>query len=125
MELVRLLESLVKLGGSDLHLQAAAAPMVRIGGDLKALDMPPLEDGVIRSYMQQMSPAAAQIMLEEKRSADFSFEMSGMARFRVNAFYERQHLALAFRRIPLTIPAFETLNLPPVIKEIAMTPRGL
>jgi twitching motility protein PilT len=125
MELVRLLETLVKLGGSDLHLQAAATPMVRLGGDLKALDMPPLEDSTIRTYMQQMSPGSAQIILEAKRSADFSFEMTGVARFRVNAFYERQHLALAFRKIPLEIPAFDTLHLPPVIKEIAMAPRGL
>jgi twitching motility protein PilT len=125
MELVRLLDSLVKLGGSDLHLQAGAAPMVRIGGDLKALDMPPLEDSVIRSYMQQMSPGDAQVTLEEKRSADFSFEMAGEARFRVNAFYERQRLALAFRKIPIQIPEFDSLNLPAVIKEIAMAPRGL
>jgi twitching motility protein PilT len=125
MDLVRLLEALFKLGGSDLHLQAGAAPMVRVGGDLKALDVPPLEDNLIRQYMQQMSPRAAQITLEEKRTADFAFVLTGVARFRVNAFYERQHLALAFRRVPLTIPAFETLNLPKVIEEIAMSPRGL
>ena len=95
MELVRLLEALIKLGGSDLHLQAGAPPMVRIGGDLKGLETPPLEDSQIRQYMQQMSPSQAQIRLEEKRSADFGFEMAGAARFRVNAFYERQRLALA------------------------------
>lgn len=125
MELVRLLEALIKLGGSDLHLQAGAPPMVRIGGDLKGLETPPLEDSQIRQYMQQMSPSQAQIRLEEKRSADFGFEMAGAARFRVNAFYERQRLALAFRRIPLTIPAFAELNLPPVIEDIATAPRGL
>jgi twitching motility protein PilT len=75
--------------------------------------------------MQQMSPAQAQICLEERRSADFAFEMSGIARFRVNAFYERQHLALAFRRVPFQIPAFSDLNLPSVIEDIAMSPRGL
>jgi twitching motility protein PilT len=125
MELVRLLEALIKLGGSDLHLQAGAAPMVRIGGDLKGLEAPPLEDSLIRQYMQQMSSGQAQINLEERRSADFAFVMTGAARFRVNAFYERQRLALAFRRIPLEIPAFETLNLPKVIEEISMSPRGL
>lgn len=125
MELVRLLDALFKIGGSDLHLQAGAPPMVRVGGDLKALEAPPLEDSEIRLYMQQMSPAQAQITLEERRSADFAFEMTGVARFRVNAFYERQHLALAFRRIPLQIPPFAELNLPKVIEDIAMSPRGL
>jgi twitching motility protein PilT len=125
MELVRLLEALFKLGGSDLHLQAGAPPMVRVGGDLKALEAPPLEDSQIREYMQQMSPSQAQICLEERRSADFAFEMSGIARFRVNAFYERQRLALAFRRVPFQVPTFADLNLPSVIEDIAMSPRGL
>jgi twitching motility protein PilT len=125
MELVRLLDALFKLGGSDLHLQAGAPPMVRVGGDLKGLEAPPLEDSQIREYMQQMSPSKAQICLEERRSADFSFEMTGVARFRVNAFYEREHLALAFRLVPLKIPAFADLNLPSVIEDIAMSPRGL
>ena len=125
MELVKLLEALIKLGGSDLHLQAGAPPMVRIGGDLKGLESGSLEDAQIRQYMQQMSPSQAQIRLEEKRASDFSFELAGAARFRVNAFYERQRLALAFRRIPLTIPSFADLNLPGVIEDIAMSPRGL
>src|SRR5262245_36407609 len=106
MELVKLLEALIKLGGSDLHLQAGAPPMLRVGGDLKPLETPPLEDSQIREYMRQMSPSQAQVRLEEKRSADFGFELTGAARFRVNAFYERQRLALAFRRIPIAIPAF-------------------
>ncbi len=125
MELVRLLDALVNLGGSDLHLQAGSAPMVRLGGDLKALEAEPLTDSRIREFMQQMSPGRAQIQLEERRSADFGFEMAGVARFRVNAFYERQRLALAFRRIPLNIPALSDLNLPNVVEDIAMSPRGL
>ena len=125
MDLVRLLDTLVKLEGSDLHLQAGAAPMVRIGGDLKPLESPPLEDAQIRKYMQEVGPAQAQITLEQRRTADFSIVLTGVSRFRVNAFYERQHLALAFRRVPLEIPSFEKLGLPKVIAEIAMSPRGL
>ena len=125
MELVRLLEALINLGGSDLHLQAGAAPMIRLGGDLKALESPALPDAQIRDIMQQIAPGDAQVRLEKERSVDFAFEMTGQARFRVNAFYERQHLALAFRRIPITIPSFSELNLPGVIEEIAMAPRGL
>jgi twitching motility protein PilT len=106
-------------------MQSGAAPMIRLGGDLKALESPPLEDAQVREIMRQISPGDAQIRLEANRSADFAFELTGVARFRVNAFYERKKLALAFRRIPITIPAFADLNLPNVIEEIAMLPRGL
>ncbi len=125
MELVRLLETLMKLGASDLHLQAGAPPMVRVGGDLQALDVPAMTDSQIRELMGQISPGDAQVRLEKDRSADFAFDATGMARFRINAFYERQRLALAFRIIPMKIPAFGDLNLPGVMEEIAMTPRGL
>jgi twitching motility protein PilT len=125
MELVRLLEALISLGGSDLHIQAGAPPMVRLGGDLRGLESPPMTDAEVRDIMRQISPGDAQIRLEKERAADFAFEMTGAARFRINAFYERQHLALALRRIPLQIPAFADLNLPSVIEEIAMSPRGL
>jgi twitching motility protein PilT len=125
MELVPLLESLIKFEGSDLHLQAGAAPMVRIGGDLRPLDAPPLSDDRIREIMKQISWGDAQIRLDKNQAVDFSFEMPGKARFRVNAFFERQHLSMAFRRIPIKVPPFEELNLPSVIEDIAMTPRGL
>ena len=125
MELVRLLEALIGLGGSDLHLQSQSPPMVRLGGDLKALDCPAFADAQIRDIMTQISPGDAQVRLEKDRSADFAFELPGVARFRINAFYERHRLALAFRRIPIQIPAFADLNLPAAIEEIAMAPRGL
>jgi twitching motility protein PilT len=125
MELVRLLESFSKLGGSDLHLQAGAPPMVRICGELKALEAPPFEDSEVREYMRQMSPPSAQATLEERRSADFAFALPGVARFRVHAFFERQHIALAVRRVPLEVPSVEGLHLPRVIEEIAMSQRGL
>jgi twitching motility protein PilT len=125
LQLVRFLEALQAECGSDLHLQAGAAPMVRIGGDLRALETPALTDEQIREFTRQIAPADAQVRLEKDRSADFGFEMTGVARFRVNAFYERQRLSLAFRLIPLHVPPFDELNLPSVIEEIAMSPRGL
>src|SRR5262245_37268059 len=125
MELTLFLEALIEKGGSDLHLQAGHAPMIRIGGDLRALETPPLSDDQIREMMRQISYGDAQIRLEKDRSTDFAFEMPDRARFRVNAFYERQRLAMAFRLVPIEVPPFEELNLPSVIEEIAMTPRGL
>jgi twitching motility protein PilT len=125
MELVPLLETLIKFDGSDLHLQAGAAPMIRVGGDLRPVEAPPMSDGAIREIMKQISWGDAQIRLDKDRSVDFSFEMPGRARFRVNSFYERQHLAMAFRRVPIKVPPFDELNLPAVIEEISMAPRGL
>jgi twitching motility protein PilT len=125
MELVSLLQAFIDLGGSDMHLQVGAVPMARLGGRLTPMDFPPVGDSWIREIMQQLAPGDAQVRLEEQRSADFGFEMTGVARFRINAFYERHRLALAFRRIPLEVPTRDELNLPGVIEEIAMSPRGL
>lgn len=125
MQLTNLLEAMIEHGAGDLHLQAGSPPMVRLGGRLQALDQPPLTDDQIREFVRQMVDEDAQVHLEEQRSIDFSFEMPNRARFRVNAFYERGRLSMALRLIPIEIPAFEDLNLPSAIIEIAQSPRGL
>ena len=125
MELTRLLEAMIEHGAGDLHLQTGTAPMVRIGGVLKPLDSPPLSDDEIRDTMRQMAYEDAQVRLDKDRSVDFSFEMPNRARFRVNAFYERDKLSMALRLIPIEVPPFDELNLPRAVLEIAQTPRGL
>jgi len=125
MQLAQLLEGMISLGASDLHLQAGHAPMFRVGGRLREAEAPPMSDDQVRDLMRQMAYEDAQIVLEEQRSADFSFEMPNTARFRVNAFYERGKLSMALRLIPIAVPAFENLNLPHTIEEIAQSPRGL
>ncbi|MHC5003755.1 MAG: type IV pilus twitching motility protein PilT [Planctomycetota bacterium] len=125
MELTRYLEAMIDLGASDLHLQANEPAQVRVGGVLKPLEGGPLSDDRIRDYMTQIAPEDAQIKLEEERSSDFSFEMAGRARFRVNAFYERGRLSMALRLIPVEVPPFEDLNLPSAVEEIALSDRGL
>jgi twitching motility protein PilT len=125
MQLTQLLEAMIERGAGDLHLQAGSQPMLRIGGHLVGLDGPAMTDDGIRELLRQMAYEDAQIRLDEHRSSDFSFEMPNTARFRVNAFYERGRLSMALRRIPIDIPAFEDLNLPYTIQEIAQSPRGL
>ena len=126
MDLAAMLESMVSKGAGDLHLQAGSPPMLRVGGKLESMDdAEPMSDDRIRDLFRQMSYEEAQVRLEDDRTADFSFEVPGTARFRVNAFYERDRLAMALRLIPIEIPPFDHLNLPGVIEEIAMTPRGL
>jgi len=125
MELTTMLAAMLEQGASDLHLQAGSPPRLRLAGNLKALDTPPLTDDAIRDLMRQMSFEDAQIRLDQDRTADFSFEMPNEARFRVNSFYERGTLSMAIRLIPITVPPFDELNLPSAVEEIAMSPRGL
>jgi len=125
MDLTQLLEAMIEQGSGDLHLQAGAQPMLRINGDLTPAQPEPLGDDWIRETMNQMAPEDAQIQLDRDRSADFSFEMPGRGRFRVNAFFERNTLSMALRLIPIEIPKFEDLNLPSAVQEIAQSPRGL
>ena len=125
MDLTRMLEAMIERGASDLHLQANSPAMLRIGGELQPLDDASISDDQIRELMRQMAFEDAQVQLEADRSVDFSFEMPNKARFRVNTFYERDRLAMAFRLIPIEVPPFEELNLPYAIQEIAQSPRGL
>ncbi|MFO0872543.1 MAG: PilT/PilU family type 4a pilus ATPase [Phycisphaerales bacterium] len=126
MDLASLISATVDLKVGDLHLQVGRPPMVRMAGELTPMkDMTVLTDDWVRDVVRQIAPEDAQVRLDEQRSADFSFEMPGRSRFRVNAFYQQRQLALAIRLIPVTIPRFEDLNLPSVIEEIAQTPRGL
>ena len=125
MDLTGLLEAMISEGASDLHLQAGSPPMLRLGGQLTNVEDQPMSDDQIRDLMRQMAYEDAQVRLEDHRAADFSFEMPNRARFRVNAFYERDRLSMALRLIPIEVPPFEELNLPSAIEEIAQTPRGL
>ena len=97
MELTDLLEAMLSSGAGDLHLQAGSPPMLRVGGELIGAGEEVLSDDRIRDLMGQISFEEAQIRLDEHRTSDFSFEMPGRARFRVNAFYERGRVSLAFR----------------------------
>jgi twitching motility protein PilT len=125
MQLTNFLDAMTRLGSSDLHLQAGSPAMVRLGGVLKPLEGGPISDDELRETFRQVAFDDAQVRLDEQRSVDFSFEMPGTARFRANAFYERGRLSLALRMIPLEVPAFDDLNLPHAIQEIAQSPRGL
>ena len=125
MQLAQLLETMIDSGAGDLHLQAGSAPMLRLGGRLQAMNGAVMTDDQIRELMRQMACEDAQVQLDQDRSTDFSFEMPGRARFRVNAFYERGRLSMALRLIPIDILPFDELNLPSVIEEIAQSPRGL
>jgi twitching motility protein PilT len=126
MDLDQLLIELGQRGGSDLHLKVGRPPIFRIHGDLypqttyTEITSEDLRDAIYRL----MGPERARIF-EQELEADFSYEIPGYARFRVNTFVQRGQLGAVLRLIPLEVPTIDSLGLPPVMKELCDCPDGL
>jgi twitching motility protein PilT len=121
-----LLEKAVGLGASDLHLTSGSLPAVRLHGHIELLsDFPELDPDLVRSLVYRITTTEQQKHLEVSRQLDFAYGIRGLARFRVNAFYQRESLAAAFRTIPTDIKSLEELKLPASLHEFTTKPRGL
>jgi twitching motility protein PilT len=121
-----LLERVVELNASDLHITAGSQPAVRLHGDIELLgDFPELDPDMTRELIYRITTTEQQKRLEIDRQLDFAYGLRGLARFRVNAYYQREALAGAFRLIPTDIRALEELGLPSSLHEFATKPRGL
>jgi twitching motility protein PilT len=121
-----LLERAVELGASDLHITAGSKPAVRLHGHLQLLDdFPGLEPDTVRQLIYRITTTEQQKQLEINRQLDFAYGLRGLSRFRVNAFYQRESLAGAFRMIPTEIRSVEELGLPSSLHELTKKPRGL
>ena len=125
-DLDRLLGLLSQWDGSDLHLKAGVTPRVRIDGELRQLTSEPKcthtdTQAVARAIM----PAEVAAQFDRHREADFAYSVTGVGRFRVNAYYQRSSVALAFRRVRATTDSIDELGLPPAVAKLAEEPRGL
>ncbi len=121
-----LLERAVELGASDLHVTAGSQPAVRTHGHIQLLDgFPKLDPDATRQLVYRITTTEQQKHLELKRQLDFAYGIRGLARFRVNAYYQREAIAAAFRTIPTDIRALEELGLPSSLHEFTTKPRGL
>jgi twitching motility protein PilT len=125
-DLDRLLGLLSQWDGSDLHLKAGVPPRVRIDGELRQLTSEPKcthtdTQAVARAIM----PAEVAAQFDRHREADFAYSVAGVGRFRVNAYYQRSSVALAFRRVRATTDSIEELGLPPAVAKLAEERRGL
>jgi len=121
-----LLERVVELSASDLHLTAGSKPAIRLHGHLELLsDFPELDPDMTRQLIYRITTTEQQKRLEIDRQLDFAYGLRGLARFRVNAYYQREAIAGAFRLIPTDIKALEELGLPSSLHEFAAKPRGL
>jgi twitching motility protein PilT len=121
-----LLEVAVEMKASDLHITAGSHPAVRVHGHIHLLeDAPMLDPDLTRQLIYRITTTEQQKQLELKRQLDFAHGIRGLARFRVNAFYQRESIAAAFRMIPTDIKSLEELGLPPSLHEFTGKPRGL
>src|SRR5262245_48666744 len=119
------LQELIRRNGSDLHLKVGRPPTFRIDGELEALDLPPLRPEDLKALAEQlMTPRQVKQFAEEKE-CDSAIGVPGIGRFRVNVYQQRGSLCYAMRAIPYQARTIGELNLPTVLEEISLKPRGL
>src|SRR5580658_9658908 len=122
----RLLQVLCDLDGSDLHVKAGSAPRVRVDGQLRMLeDEPRISAEEARSLAEQIMLPNIRDIFTASHEADFAYSVSGVGRFRVNAFYQRGSVAMAVRRVRTSASSIEELALPDVVRRLADEQRGL
>lgn len=125
MDISQLLAFSVKNGASDLHLSAGVPPMIRVDGDVRRINVPAMEHSQVHEMVYDIMNDKQRKDYEEFLETDFSFEIPGLARFRVNAFIQNRGAGAVFRTIPSKILTLEDLDCPKIFSEIASYPRGL
>ncbi len=125
MDITELLAFSAKQGASDLHLSSGLPPMIRVDGDVRRINIPPLEHAQVHDLVYDIMNDRQRKDFEEFLETDFSFEVPGVGRFRVNAFNHNRGAAAVFRTVPTKVASMEELGLGEVFKEIALLPRGL
>ena len=125
MDITQLLAFSVKNKASDLHLSAGLPPMIRVHGDVRRINVDPLEHKTVHDMVYDIMNDSQRKHFEDTLECDFSFEIQGLARFRVNAFNQNRGAGAVFRTIPSKILTLEQLNTPKVFAELSLKPRGL
>jgi len=121
----KLLATMLEKGGSDLYITAEAAPSIKLDSELVALTNQTLNESNARMLVRSIMNDRQLKQFEEDMESNFAISLPGKARFRVNTFTQRGCAGMVLRHIPNHIPDLKTLNLPPVLRDIAMTKRGL
>jgi twitching motility protein PilT len=125
MDIAELLAFAHKQNASDLHLSAGLPPLIRVDGDIKRINVDPLDDRTVHNMIYDIMTDKQQKDYEEFLEVDFSFDLPNVARFRVNAFNQLRGPAAVFRTIPSKVITLEQINAPPIFKHIADQPRGI
>src|ERR1700694_4483104 len=125
MDIAELLAFAVKNKASDLHLSSGLPPMIRVHGDIRRINLPPMEHEDVHAMVYDIMSDAQRKTYEEMLECDFSFGLPNLARFRVNAYNQERGAAVAFRTIPSKVLSLEELATPKVFAEMTNHPRGL
>jgi twitching motility protein PilT len=125
MDITQLLAFAVKNKASDLHLSAGLPPMIRVHGDVRRINIDALDHKQVHDMVYDIMNDSQRKQYEETLECDFSFEIQGLARFRVNAFNQQRGAGGVFRTIPSKILTLEQINAPQIFGELALRPRGL
>jgi len=125
-DLQTLLQTMVNKKASDLHIRAGGPAYIRVDGDLIAAAPDPLSQTDVEAMLGQIMTPRAKKLFEARGECDFSFQAGEVARFRVNAFRQRQRLSMAVRFISTTIPTLQDLRLPmATMRKISDNGRGM
>jgi twitching motility protein PilT len=125
MDIAQLLAFAVKNKASDLHLSADMPPMVRIHGDMRRINVAAMTHKDVHAMVYDIMTDVQRKSYEERLEIDFSFEISGLSRFRVNAYTTQRGAAAVFRTIPSKVLTLDDLHAPAVFADLCMKPRGL
>jgi len=125
MDITELLAFSAKQDASDLHLSAGLPPMIRVDGDMRRLNVAELDDSQVRRLIYDVMNDRQRRDFEALLETDFSFEVTGVSRFRVNAFTQGRGAGAVFRTIPSNVLTLDDLGLGDVFRRLAMMPRGL
>lgn len=125
MDITELLAFAVKQGASDLHLSAGLPPMIRVDGDIRRINLPSMEHKEVHGLIYEVMNDKQRKDFEELLETDFSFEIPGLSRFRVNAFNQNRGCGGVFRTIPSKVLTMEQLGMGNTFKTICMQPNGM
>ncbi|SEH96699.1 type IV pilus twitching motility protein PilT [Pseudomonas fuscovaginae UPB0736] len=125
MDITELLAFSAKQGASDLHLSAGLPPMIRVDGDVRRINLPALDHKQVHDLIYDIMNDRQRKDYEEFLETDFSFEVPGVARFRVNAFNQNRGAGAVFRTIPSKVLTMDELGMGEVFRKITEVPRGL
>ncbi|BAN46022.1 type IV pilus twitching motility protein PilT [Metapseudomonas resinovorans] len=125
MDITELLAFSAKQGASDLHLSAGLPPMIRVDGDVRRINLPALDHKQVHALIYDIMNDKQRKDYEEFLETDFSFEVPGVARFRVNAFNQNRGAGAVFRTIPSKVLSMEDLGMGEIFKKVSDVPRGL
>ncbi|HET7633288.1 MAG TPA: type IV pilus twitching motility protein PilT [Burkholderiales bacterium] len=125
MDISELLAFVVKNNASDLHLSSGLPPMIRVHGDIRRINVPPLAHEDVHAMVYDIMSDSQRKVYEEHLECDFSFEVPNLARFRVNAFVQQRGAGAVFRTIPSGVVTLESIKAPKIFADIARQPRGI